>query len=350
MSTQLTKADSKKLDIRQYIQSDTVKQQIAMVLPKHLTPERMARVACTAILKTPKLLECRPESLLQALMTCSQAGLEPDGRNAHLIPYGDQVQVIFDYKGLVALAERNGVECIYADKVCENDDFDAWVEEGEKKLRHKVNWKTDRGEAYAYYASCRRNGRLDYEVMTKADVESIRMRSRAKDNGPWKTDYDEMAKKTVLRRMSKRWDLSSEIAETVYADDDNPVLTNKVKAPIFAEPTMPIVEELPPPAPPAPAQAPVKEPTNTPAKQSEFAPGGVPTADIESAISPQLGALYELMVEYGVTEAQLVKFCQETPGFLTPQQTSLQDLPASKCEKLTKAMPNIVARIKLQTP
>ena len=70
-----------KRDIRALLQSDGVKSQMAMVLPKHLTADRMARVACTAILKTPKLAQCKTESLLQALMLCSQAGLEPDGRN-----------------------------------------------------------------------------------------------------------------------------------------------------------------------------------------------------------------------------------------------------------------------------
>lgn len=221
MSNAVTTTENKK-DIRALIQSQAVKDQIAMVLPKHLTAERMARVACTAIVKTPKLAQCRPESLLQALMLCSQAGLEPDGRNAHLIPYGDQVQVIFDYKGLVALAERNGVECIYADRVCDADNFEAWVQEGEKKLEHKVNWRKARGEAYAYYASCRRNNRLDYEVMTREEIDAIRKRSKASNSGPWVTDYDEMAKKTVLRRMSKRWDLNPEAYEAINADDDTP--------------------------------------------------------------------------------------------------------------------------------
>ena len=74
----------KKRDIRTLVQSDYIKAEIAKVLPKHLTADRMARVTLTAIIKTPKLLDCTPESLLQALMLCSQAGLEPDGRNAHL--------------------------------------------------------------------------------------------------------------------------------------------------------------------------------------------------------------------------------------------------------------------------
>ena len=218
-----------KRDIKALLQSDTVKSQLALALPKWLTADRMARVACTAVIKSPKLLDCKPESLLQAVMLCAQAGLEPDGRSAHLIPYGDQVQVIFDYKGLVALAERNGVECIYADRVCENDEFEAIVVDGEKKLTHKVDWKKPRGAAYAYYTSCRRNGRLDYEVMTKEEVDAVRKRSKASGSGPWVTDYDEMAKKTTIRRMSKRWDLSPETREAMNADDDVPDFRHKVE-------------------------------------------------------------------------------------------------------------------------
>lgn len=219
MSMEIQKA--KKLDIRSYIQSDTVKNQIALVLPKHLTADRMARVVCTAILKTPKLLECTPESLLQAMMLCSQAGLEPDGRNAHLIPYGNTVQVIFDYKGLIALAERNGVKNIRAVSVCEKDEFDFSIEDGNPKLHHVINWKADRGAAYAYYGTCIRNDQFDVEVMTKAEVDRIRQRSRASGSGPWVTDYDEMAKKTVLRRMSKRWDITPEAYDALTNELDN---------------------------------------------------------------------------------------------------------------------------------
>lgn len=211
-----------KKDVRSLINSDTFKSEIAKVLPKHLTPERMTRVALTAFLKTPKLLECSPESLTNALLICSQAGLEPDGRLAHLIPYGNVVQVIFDYKGLLTLAIRNGMEAVYADKVCDEDDFQPAVIDGKKSLRHVVNYRKARGEAYAYFAVCQRNGIVDFEVMTKEEVDAIRERSKAKGSGPWVTDYDEMAKKTVLRRLSKRWDLLPEIRDAVYADDDTP--------------------------------------------------------------------------------------------------------------------------------
>lgn len=226
---------TKKQDIRALIQSDTVKDQLVRVLPKYMTAERMARVACTAVLKTPKLLECRPESLLQALMLCAQAGLEPDGRNAHLIPYGDQCQVIFDWKGLVALARRNGVANIAADVVCEGDAFD-WYRDAEGlHFNHRVDWKKARGEVYAAYCIWKDGEQFDGEVMTRSEIEGIRKRSRAGNNGPWVTDWNEMSKKTTIRRASKRWPLSPEAQEAFSADDDR-------LAEVTTQPTKPLFE------------------------------------------------------------------------------------------------------------
>ena len=213
---------TQKRTVADLINSEKTRAEIAKVLPKHLTPERMARVALTATMKNPALLECTPASLLNALLVCSQAGLEPDGRLAHLIPFKDTVQVIFDYKGLVTLALRNGAETVFADKVCEFDAFEAYVEGGQKKLNHRPPWGKNRGTPICYYAVCQRAGQVDWEVMTLEEVDAIRARSRAAKAGPWVTDYDEMAKKTVLRRMSKRWDLLPEIRDIINADHDTP--------------------------------------------------------------------------------------------------------------------------------
>lgn len=244
-----------KRDVRDLINAESFKNEIAKVLPKHLTPERMTRVALTAFLKTPGLLSCTPESLTNALLICSQAGLEPDGRLAHLIPYGNACTVIFDYKGLVTLAIRNGMQAVYADKVCEDDVFDACVENGVKKITHRPDFRKSRGEAVCYYSVCQRDGVTDWEVMTKEEVDAIRARSKAGQNGPWKTDYDEMAKKTVLRRMSKRWDLLPEIADVINRDDDMPV---EIRAPM-AKPIFDVTPGAAPlevlPDPPAADQA-----------------------------------------------------------------------------------------------
>lgn len=205
--------------------SSAVQGQIATALPKHMTPERMVRAALTAMLRTPALAQCDQTSFMQAMLTLSQLGLEPDGRMAHLIPFNNNkaqrvdCQLIVDYKGLVELVNRSGkVSTIHADVVCENDDFE--YDMGEIK-RHRVDLRKPRGKVYAAYARVvMKDGTCKCEVMGLDQIEAIRKRSRAGSSGPWVTDWDEMAKKTVFRRASKWLSLSPELRDAVNVDDD----------------------------------------------------------------------------------------------------------------------------------
>lgn len=215
--------------------------QLAHALPKHLSAERFCRVALTQLTRTPKLAECDQASFFQALFTLSQFGLEPDGRRAHLIPFENrkrgcvECQLIIDYKGLVEIAMRTGlISNIHADIVCDNDEFEYDI--GQIK-RHKIDFKKPRGKQYAVYAICRfKNGSEKCDVMTLEEVAAIRARSKARDNGPWVTDFSEMSKKTVFRRLSKWLPFSDEIRTALTSDDDQlalpaptlekPLLTN----------------------------------------------------------------------------------------------------------------------------
>ena len=203
------------------IKGDAFKERIMNALPKHLAPDRMIAVALTCINKTPKLAQCDQGSFFQAMLSLSQLGLEPDGRRAHLIPYGDQVQLIIDYKGLVELAMRSGqVSNIHADVVCENDVFE--YDMGDIKV-HKIDFKKERGEMYAAYSICTfKDGTRKCEVMSKSEIDKIRARSRAGKAGPWVTDFNEMAKKTAFRRLSKWLPLSPELRDAFERDDDVP--------------------------------------------------------------------------------------------------------------------------------
>ena len=151
MSTELKEqpAQTKQLTIKQHLMSDGLRNQIAAALPKHMSADRMARVALTTINKTPKLAQCTQESFFAALMTCSQLGLEPDGRLAHLIPYGNQCQLIVDYKGLVDLAYRSKqVLSIHADVIYEGDEFEYDLGQV-KKHTHGVRINLKRRVSYS---------------------------------------------------------------------------------------------------------------------------------------------------------------------------------------------------------
>lgn len=210
-----------KKDIKSIITSDAAKKQFALALPKHLKPERFVRIALTALTKTPKLLQCTKESLFGCLLDLSQLGLEPDGRKAHLIPYGEKCTLIIDYKGLVDLARRSGeIADVHADVVYENDAFEySYGSEG--KLLHRPAM-ANRGEPVGAYSFVRlTNNTFSFEVMNQEEIEAIRKRSKAKDKGPWVTDWAEMAKKTVFRRHSKWLPVSSEkLQEAIEKDYD----------------------------------------------------------------------------------------------------------------------------------
>jgi recombination protein RecT len=211
-----------KNDIRSLIESDAYKKQFAMALPKHIKPDRFIRVALTAMTKTPKLAQCTRESLLSALIDCSAIGLEPDGRKAHLIPYGDKCTLIVDYKGLVDIARRSGqIGDIHADVVCANDRFE-YNFGTDAKLVH-VPAMNNRGTVIAAYSCVKlKDGSSSFEVMNIDEIEKIHTRSKAASSGPWVTDWNEMAKKTVFRRHSKWLPVSSEFQEAVERDYDRP--------------------------------------------------------------------------------------------------------------------------------
>ena len=203
------------------ISSPKMKEQWELVMTKYLTPERLSRIAISQLKRTPKLAECNATSVLNALMTCAELEMEPDGRRIHLIPYKNQCQLIVDYKGLIELARRSGeISNIYADIICDNDEFEWNLGQVEK---HKIDIRTDRGKVIGAYARMLfKDGTVQCELMSKADIDAIKGRSKASSFGPWISDYNEMAKKTVLRRLLKTAPMGSKESIALQNDQDAP--------------------------------------------------------------------------------------------------------------------------------
>lgn len=216
----------KRRDVATWIQSDRVREQLSLAASRHLKPDRLLRIALTTIMRTPKLQDCTRESIINALLTCSHTGLEPDGYHAHLIPYGNVCQLIIDYKGLVAIGSRDGVKGISVDVLCENDEWSRSRENGALRIHHKVNDKEDRGKPIAYYSTAIVDGEFNFCILNMEQIEK-RRRSRkgcadknlSDEVGPWRDWYEEMCKKTVLRHHSKMWPRSIE-AQTAASHDD----------------------------------------------------------------------------------------------------------------------------------
>lgn len=207
---------------------DLINQQraeIARALPSHLNADRLARVVLTVLKTNPKLLEATPQSLLAALMLSAQLGLEPGPLgHCYFVPFRNkgqlEVQWIIGYKGLIDLARRSGqILSIEAREVCEHDEFE--FEYGlDEKLVHRPNMLGDRGRPVAFYGIARfKDGGRYVLVMSKADVDAHRARSKSSDSGPWVTDYMAMARKTVIRAMAPFLPLNVEAAQAMGADE-----------------------------------------------------------------------------------------------------------------------------------
>lgn len=235
--------------------------EIEKALPSHMNPDRLARIALTTFRTTPKLMECSVPSLMGAVMQAAQLGLEP-GLIGHcyIIPYGREATFIIGYKGMIDLARRSGqIQNIYAHAVYENDEFDH--ELGlEPKLKHKPA-DGDRGNFKGAYAVAHfKDGGYQFEYMPKSEIEKRRNRSAAakSKHSPWHTDYEEMAKKTVIRHMWKYLPISVEIQQQAAQDE-------VVRKDITADPEpVEIIDVTPPFEEDEPSDQPKEETTPPP--------------------------------------------------------------------------------------
>jgi len=212
--------------IKQYITA--MEPAIKKALPEVITPERFTRMAMTAISMNPKLQECTPQSFMGALMNAAQLGLEPNTPlgQAYLIPFKNkgvmEAQFQLGYKGLIDLAYRSGeFTNIYAKEVYANDDF--VVEYGLDPILKHVPATGDKGEVIAYYAVFKlSNGGFGFEVMTKKEVqEHGKQYSQAYSSSysPWKSNFDEMAKKTVIKKVLKYAPIKTEFVRGMTQDE-----------------------------------------------------------------------------------------------------------------------------------
>lgn len=201
---------------------------VKAALPSVMTPERFTRIALSAISASPMLQQCQPKSFLAAMMTAAQLGVEPNTPlgQAYLIPYKNnkagiiECQFQLGYKGLIDLAYRSGeIKSIQAHEVRENDDFE--YEYGlTSKLRH-IPARKDRGNVTHYYACFEtKSGGVGFVVMSKEDVLThAQTYSKAFATSPWQTNFDEMAKKTVLKACLKYAPLKSDFVRGISQDE-----------------------------------------------------------------------------------------------------------------------------------
>lgn len=211
---------------------DAIRLQVEEALPKQMDPDRFLRVVAGAITKNPDILKCDKISIFRSVIEAAQLGLEPTGLlgSAYLVPYGRTCTLIPGYRGLIDLARRSGeIESIYAQVVNSRDVFRI-VQGTDPSIIHepyiapplidpKDQEQRDAQDpgpvigAYMVAVLRDRSGQASVrqiEWMSYAQIEAVRKRSKASGSGPWVTDWNEMARKTVVRRGGKYLPLSPE--------------------------------------------------------------------------------------------------------------------------------------------
>lgn len=250
----------------------SMEKEFAVALPPQIPVGKFVRTVITTVQMNPQLLECDRRSLFATAMKAAQDGLLLDGREAAPVVFrtknGPMVQYMPMIGGLLKKLRNSGeLLSIAAYTVHENDSFEYELGD-EERIVHKPLLNGNRGGVIAAYAVARtKDGGIYREVMSLDEIEKVRNVSRAKDAGPWSSWYEEMARKTVLRRLMKRLPSSTDIDQLVENDNENydlrvqpaaaapanPMAALKAKIGIEAAPPvepdpLPPVEDLPPEA------------------------------------------------------------------------------------------------------
>ena len=236
MSNELTLTGKKTNEISGLL--DKYKSSIIEILPKHITPERMVQMVTYIVAKNPEIANCTIQSIIGAMIQTSILGFIPSDSLGlcYYVPYGQRnkdgsfskvVQFQIGYKGYIDLARRSKeIKTIYAEVVYSSDLFE--FELGLNPiLRHVPDFeskRTDNEIVYCYAIAHYVNGGFNFVVLTKNEIEKLRLRSpmqKDKDNpsNAWKTDYSAMAKAKAIKQLSKYLPLTIDIKTALSSDE-----------------------------------------------------------------------------------------------------------------------------------
>lgn len=238
----VAKTDNKQLTPNQQFmlnlrtQVDGAFENAGKAITKHITPDRAYMFLNMAVRDNPKLLECTPISIVTSIISISLMGLDMTANEAYVVPFYNKNKKRFDAKPIVSYKgaikniyrfkmDKNTplVTSINAYEVKKNDLFKASAG-SDAKIVHEIDIFKDRGLPVAYYAIAKLTGGGEvFYLMTADEIEAYAKKyskSVSKETGelygPWKTEFAEMAKKTVVLRLKKL--LPSSLVDTDYSD------------------------------------------------------------------------------------------------------------------------------------
>lgn len=230
-------------------------------LPSHIKPAVFERNLVNAIMANPNLMKYDARLVYREVSKAAGLGLllDPQLGEAYILEAynyktkSTEPQLRVGYRGLTKLARQSGeIDQIYSHEVYSADYVECELGD-QKKLVHKPILFSDRGEIVGYYAVVKyKNGETDFEPMSVKQVHDIRDRSDAWKafsagkikSTPWSTDEEEMAKKTVIRRLVKRVPQSPELQAAIKIEDQADMLGD-----VRAIPAQVSAPRLPPAAP-----------------------------------------------------------------------------------------------------
>lgn len=198
---------------------ESMKPELAKVLPAHLSGDRVARITLTEIRKNPKLAQCNPQSFFGALLTAAALGLEPGvSGEAYLVPYKTECQLIVGYQGLAKLFWQHPLaKRISAEYVCENDHF-AFDKGLTARLEHTPA-HGERGRVIGYYAIAELStGAAIFDYFTADQIKALR-NGAVGTSGNVKDPEHWMERKTALKQVLKLMPKSAELARTLRVDE-----------------------------------------------------------------------------------------------------------------------------------
>lgn len=214
----------------------SMRPQFVAALPSHIPPERFERVALTAVNNNPDLLSADRRSLFNACTKAAQDGLLPDGREGALVIFKDDkgnrlVQWMPMVYGIIKKMRNSGdvakisAHIVYERELERDADgirrFNYYIEDGEEHFRHDPIIVGNRGPLALAYATVKfKDGTVQTEFMNKEDIDKRRASSKAPSSPMWRNWYDEAAKKTVLRNVSKYTSMSADDLRVMDRDDE----------------------------------------------------------------------------------------------------------------------------------
>lgn len=212
-------------DLKQQIQ--IMKPQIQAALPKHIDSDKFARVVMTALAQNNDLVNANRQSFFSACLKLAADGLIPDSREAALVTFkskdGLMVTAMPMVAGILKKVRQSGeILTLTSNIIYRNDEFTYFVDADGEHVKHTPLLFGERGEAIGAYAFAKtKDGGVYVEVMDVNQINAVKASSRSSQYGPWAGSFQhEMWRKTVIRRLSKRLPMSTDVEDTIRRDDD----------------------------------------------------------------------------------------------------------------------------------